>query len=213
MKATRWNPAEFAAWHEASPLEKRCRVWEQLESPYKRLYVEWATFRRFASVVHMGVRPDNAITLDPDSSSPPPPDIACSVRGVPTFFELGEVVGQGLARAASEAEKKRESVFGGAVDIWGPLEYVLNQKCGKNYCAAAAPLHLVLYYAPGRQASFARFVADRLKEKEQWIVDRVTAGPFTKVWLYDDHEGSVLATFTSQGIALRGPAGTSFSFN
>ncbi len=202
MKATSWNPAEFASWYEASPLEKRSRVWTKLESKYKQLYIEWTTFGRFASV-EMGVERTSATTLDPNSCSPSAPDVACSIQGKMEFFELGEVVEQSLASAASHAERERNSVFGGAVDIWAPLEYVLHQKCSKEYCPAASPLHLVLYYGPGRQPSFAPFLAHRLTENEQWIGKRVAAGPFTKVFLYDDHERLVLATFTAEGVSLR----------
>src|ERR1700722_1458497 len=92
MKATSWNPAEFAHWYITAPFEKRVRAWEDLTSSQRRLFLELDMFRRFAKKGGINYELYSELTLDPNSAFPPPPDLMCSGEQGPLYFELGEVV-------------------------------------------------------------------------------------------------------------------------
>jgi hypothetical protein len=195
MRLTTWNPAEFTYWYQKADLGKRVRAWEDLTPRQRQLYCELDMFVRFARTAGIGYVPGTEATLDPDSSSPPPPDIVCRGEAGPLYFEMAEIVGEGWAQVAARAERKRAHVYGGAVDIWRPLLRIFSKKLRKRYDPQAVPVELVLHYGIGRQASFWPFVSAEVISRVLWIQSKVDRSPFQAVWLYDAHADVVLARF------------------
>jgi hypothetical protein len=191
-RATSWNPAEFAHWYHQADLEKRARAWNDLTFSQKQLFSEHDMFVRFARSAGIDYVPGTERTLDPNSCSPPPPDIVCEERSGTKFYELGEIVEEGLAAQAAKAEKERWHVYGGPVDIWRPLLRILSKKLRKRYFGAG-PIDLILYYGIGRQAAFWPFVVPNIRERIQWLQARVNRGQFANVWVYDAHGDKLLA--------------------
>ena len=195
MKTTTWNPAEFVHWYLRATLEKRVRAWSDLSSRQRQLFLELDMFRRFTKIAGIKYEQYSELTLDPNSAFPPPPDLVCSGEQRPLYFELGEVVDNGVAATVARAERERWTVYGGPVDLWKPLLRILSKKLRKRYNPGATPLDLVLYYGVGRQASFWPHLAADVNIRKAWIQKRVDRGPFDAVWLYDAHGDVVLARF------------------
>ena len=90
------NPQPYAQLCKlpATPSQRRAYQVLQLFKPQKSTQPlgEWETFVRFCHAAELAVEPGEVIMLDPNSSTPPPPDLACSIRGEPHFFELGEIL-------------------------------------------------------------------------------------------------------------------------
>src|SRR5579864_3000021 len=105
MKPTTWNPAEFSHWYRTVTFERRVRAWKDLTSSQRKLYTELDIFRRFSKVAGIVYEPDSELTLDPNSASPPPPDLLCLGNRSPLYFELGEVVEGGVAAMDARAER------------------------------------------------------------------------------------------------------------
>jgi hypothetical protein len=192
MRPTRWNPAEFAyGYLRADPAKGRL-IWDGLKPEERKLFIELETFRRFARSAGIEYESESELTLDPNSASPPPPDIVCNTKKGLVYFELGEVIEEGLAAKAARAAKRKED-YGGAIDLWRPLLRIYSKKRHKQYNANAAPLSLLLHYGVGRQASFFPFLAPHLPCA--LIQERVERGLFQAVWLYDAQADAVLARF------------------
>jgi hypothetical protein len=195
VKATAWNPAEFDYWYRKAPLETRIRAWEDLTSPNRKLYRELDYFRRFSKTAGIQYERESELTLDPNSASPPPPDLICIGEQSALYFEMAEVVDEGVAIEVARAERQHRGIYGGPVDIWRPLLRIFSRKLRKRYDPQAVRLDLVLYYGVGRQASFWPFLAADLSNRREWLQRRVDRGPFSAVWLYDTHADRVLARF------------------
>jgi hypothetical protein len=116
-----WEPAAFYQWYERLPVDKRKMAWGDLKRHERKVYIEWKTIQAFARASGLDIDPRSIETCDPNTASPPLPDICCLVSGLPAYFELGEVTDEGLARIASIAEKNRESVYGGVLLQRQPL--------------------------------------------------------------------------------------------
>ena len=202
IRPTAWNPAEFTYGYLRTDLHKRILMWEGLKPSQRQLYNELDIFRRFSRTAEIDYVSESELTLDPDSAQPPPPDIVVDRRtGGRIYFELGEVVEEGLAAAAAHAEREC-GVYGGSVDIWRPLLRVFSKKLRKQYHPQAAPVHLLLYYGVGRQASFWPFLAPDLERRAAWVQRRVDRGRFKAIWLYDAHADDILARFAPLKVPL-----------
>ena len=139
MKTTTWNPAEFAHWRATAPARKRERAWEDLTPAQRKLVTELDMFRRFAKAAPINYEPHSELTLDPNSAIPPPPDLVCSSTDGPLYFELAEVVDNGVAATAAQAEREEWTVYGGPVALWEPLGRILLKKLCKRYNPQATP--------------------------------------------------------------------------
>lgn len=133
--------------------------------------------------------------LEPNSVTPPAPDLACRIGESVEYFELGEIIEEDLARSASEAEKHHAKSWGGTVSLWPAVESIFLRKCEKLYASQARPLSLLLHYGIGRQASFWPFLQPEIESRSPWIMDCLSNSPFTAMWLYDAHAGEILARF------------------
>jgi hypothetical protein len=102
MRAARkaWNPAEFHHWYEQQRSEVKTKAWADLSSDEEKRYREWKLFENFYRVGGLDVTPSSVSVCEP-----PIPDICCSFEGRVQYFELGEVVMQKVAQAASVAAK------------------------------------------------------------------------------------------------------------
>jgi hypothetical protein len=192
MRPTAWNPAAFTYDYLRADLAKRRRMWDGMKYSERQLYLELDMFRRFAHAAGIEYSSESELTLDPNSTSPPPPDIVYQSAAGARYVELGEVVEEGLAAEAARAQREKR-IYGGSVDIWRPVLRVFSKKLRKRYNTSAAPLALLLHYGVGRQPSFWPFLAPRLPLS--WIQKRVDHSRFDAVWLYDAHGDIILARF------------------
>ena len=203
MRTTTWNSTEFLYWYnnEASRTKKE-RAWADLSPRQRKLVEELDMFRRFAEAAAIKYEPDSELTLDPNSESPPPPDLTCTGLRGPLFFELGEVVEAAVAATSARAEREDWKVYGGPVALWEPLEQILLKKLEKRYSSQARPLDLILYYGVGRQAAFWPFLISHIEARKARIQEDLRRGPFDAVWLYDSHSNLVIARFTSSAVFI-----------
>lgn len=201
MRAIAWNPAEFAYDYLARELSARRKIWDKLTPRQRKLYEEWDMFRRFGRSQNGPAIDLNSVTmLDPDSCQPAAPDVACRVSGVIQYFELAEVIEEGLARTAAQAFKARASSFGGSVSLWPALDSILAKKFGKSYCQDATPLSLLFYYGVGRQASFWEYLRPILQREVPSIQTRLSKSQFQAVWIFDAQADATLLNLTTTGV-------------
>jgi hypothetical protein len=71
-----------------------------------KAFREWETFMSFCQAAGFEIEPADVVMLDPNSSSPPPPDLECSIDGLSHYFELGEIIQQEIAWALSRRESR-----------------------------------------------------------------------------------------------------------
>lgn len=192
MAKSNWNPADFHHWYERSPCKKRERALMDLTQGQKRLYNEWKIFKKFASVSRQDIDPRSIEMCDPNAATPPLPDVRCLVSGREEYFELGEVTGEALARAASIANMQRHSVHAGVVSQRRPLVRIFLKKCRKRYTTNGCPLHLILHFTVGRQAPFEPQIVSDVQNLRASLVQRIRLSQFSSVWLYDDWQQVVL---------------------
>jgi hypothetical protein len=183
-----WNPAEFHHWYIQLPVERKEKVWDSLRSDQRKLYTEWWTFGKFASVAPLDIDPRTIENCDP-----PEPDILCQMSRQQHYFELGEVTDESIAQKAGIAAKQGQDIFGGTYSQLAPLERIFEQKCLKKYVTHGHPLHLLLHYSVGHQVPHAALVRAEISKGQQAIVDRLQQSPFTSLWLYDGWGNSVIA--------------------
>ena len=69
----------------------------------------------------MDIDPRSIEMCSPHDADPPLPDVRCLVSGQTVYFELGEVTDESFARAAGNAKKNRDAVFGEALGQRQPL--------------------------------------------------------------------------------------------
>jgi len=168
-------------------------AWDDLERDHRKVYVEWKTFRAFATASGLDIDLRSIEMCDPNAAAPPMPDVNCLVSGELVYFELGEVTGENLARTASIALKNRQKIFGGAVSQRQPLIRIFLKKCRKRYTTNGRPSHLVLHFAVGRQSPFEPQLNDDLEKWRDRLIQRIRRSQFSSIWLYDDWKKVVLA--------------------
>ena len=178
MPKTDWDPAAFHHWYEQLPAHKRERVWNDLTSGQRKVYVEWKTFRAFAKASGLDIDPHSIEMCDPNAASPPLPDVQCLVSREPEYFELGEVTSEDLARKASIATKNRQKVYGGVVNQRQPLVRIFLKKCRNRYTTNGRPLHLVLHFLVGRQSPIEPQLLQDVSNCQDQLVDRIGRSPF-----------------------------------
>lgn len=152
----KWEPAAFYEWYERLSAHKRQKAWQDLEREHQKTYIGWKTFRSFAAASGLDIDPRSIQMCDPNAASPPLPDVRCLLRGEETYFELGEVTSEDLARTASIALKQRAHVYGGVLSQRQPLLSIFLKKCRNCYTTNRHSLHLVLHFAVGRQSQLNR---------------------------------------------------------
>jgi hypothetical protein len=188
-----WEPAAFYEWYEALSNHKRVKAWGDLKREHQKTYIEWKTFRSFAGASGLDIDPRSIETCDPNAASPPLPDVRCLLSGEETYFELGEVTSEDLARTASIALKKRAHVYGGVQSQRQSLLRIFLKKCRNRYTTNGHPLHLVLHFAVGRQSPIEPQLAADLSKYGERLIKRIRRSPFICLWVYDDWQERVLA--------------------
>lgn len=168
-----------------------------------KAFREWEMFTSFCGGAGFEVDPAEIVMLDSSSSIPPPPDLQCSINGLPHFFELGEIIQQDIAWALSRLESQpiKEPYIPLDTGL-EPLEILLNKKLRKVYDPQARPLSLLLYYAYGPE--YWRFLKPLIAQKAADLRSRFQASIFRSIYLYDAANQEVLLDF-SQSF---GPLGT-----
>jgi hypothetical protein len=192
MAKNRWEPAAFYQWYERLSMEKRELAWNDLRPNHRKLYIEWKTFRAFAKATDLDVDPRSIEMCDPNAAAPPLPDVRCLVSGQPSYFELGEITEEDLARKASIALKNRAHVYGGFISQRRPLVRIFLKKCRSKYTTNGSPLHLVLHFAVGRQSPFEPQLTADVQQWRKHLIERIGRSQFASVSVYDDWQKRVL---------------------
>ena len=195
----KWEPAGFDHWFVKLPREKRQRAWNDLRQSEKKVYIEWRTFRAFASASGLDIDPRSVQTCDPNDAAPPLPDVRCLVSGELEYFELGEVTEEDLARTASIAMKKGQSVCGAFMSQRQPLVLIFLKKCRKRYTTNGRPLHLVLHFTVGRQSPWEPQLIADVPEWRDRLVERPRRSPWFSPLLKSDEALSLLYGSTTIG--------------
>jgi hypothetical protein len=167
-------------------------AWADLKRDQQKIYIEWKTFRAFIGASCLDIDPRSIEMCDPNAATPPLPDIRCLVSGELEYFELGEVTEEQLAEAASKAMKERQGVFGGAVSQRKPLVRIFLKKCRNHYTTNGSRLHLILYFAVGRQSPCESQLKQDLDRWRDLLVKRIRRSHFCAVWLLDGWQKRVL---------------------
>src|SRR5665213_799887 len=191
MKSEKWNPTPFAAVLRMPPCPAKRHAYEAQEilsgdeSPkISKIIREWEIFVRFSQAVELEIDPAEVEMLDPNFSSPPPPDLRCPVAGEMHYFELGEVIQEDLARASTARTRRR--VLEPRIPltkVWTPLEDIVTKKLRKAYNPAAKPLSLLLYYE--RDSPFWDFLQPLIQRRDAEIRTLFQASVFDFMWLFD----------------------------
>ncbi len=163
---------------------KGVALWGSLSPEQKQQTAESRVFIRFANTAELLADP-----FIHDNERPPRPDIRASIDGHDYYFELGEIVDEGLARNIDRAQKTRVA-SGCALSQIDPLAKMLRQKCEKKYETGEAPVDLLLYY--WRQGPYQPVVDDYLLTNRRDIEGSLRNSQFDKIWIYDWDLGKVL---------------------
>jgi len=132
--------------------------------------------------------------VDVDRSSiqcqrPPKPDIACTVAGTATEFELVEITDESLAANVARSIKTGE-VTGGAFSQHEPLIHAFASKQRKTY-ERAGSLQLLAYYDKQYPWSYAdpTFIDEVVGEIARGMV---SSGTWSHLWVYDTWKHQLL---------------------
>ena len=198
MKPAKWDPRPFLQVSRlpASPLKGRayqaaCELQSRMNLKTLR---EWEVFISFSRSVGVAIDPAQVVMLDPNSSHPPPPDIEYRSTPQSYFFELGEVIQEDSAEVLSPKTRRMIVETEPVTRMWDPLWRLLTKKLGKSYSPQARPIALLLYYDNG--PSYWEFLRPTVEEKVAEIQERVDAGIFDNVWLFDMGRGEILCRIT-----------------
>ena len=200
MRAEKWDHRKFVDLQKlrfSSPAGRRAYKANQTlmgARGCKRLR-EWEVFWAFCRATGLTTAVVDVIMLDANSSRPAPPDLECQFHDGVHFFELGEVVQQGVAKArAAVKERAIANELEPLRRIWDPLEKILAKKLKKEYNPEARPVSLLLYYA--RQSSFWTLLRPLVLAKAPDIQKIFELSIFASVWLFDATTDEILCSFS-----------------
>jgi hypothetical protein len=168
---------------------------EFLDKSGRKTLREWETFVSFCQSAGFAIEPADVVMLDPISSSPPPPDLECSIDGLSHYFELGEIIQQDIAWALSR--RKSRPIMEAHIPLdtgLEPLETILCKKLNKKYDLQARPISLLLYFAYG--PIFWRFLKPLVEQKAADFRARFEASIFDSIYLYDANRQEILFDFS-----------------
>ena len=143
-------------------------------------------FSRFAQAARLQVQPG---TLR--SGDPPEPDISCIIGQQAHYFELSEIVDQGLAHRVGIALNEMK-ITGGVYSQTEPLVQTFLKKAQKNYDVGTSPFELVAYYTGYRQSpppNASAFVEATLGLIP---VSMLHTGPWTRLWVFEHHTNEII---------------------
>lgn len=148
---------------------------------------------------------------------PQRPDFECSLAGTPVRFELGEILQEALAsgmhHSGKQSRRKADALAQGdeelaaSIQTWGrnqypanaALERILRKKLGKKYLCEGIPAELVLFY--NTQHPYGPF--QYLQQMEAELARILAASSFTKIWIYNMIDHSIMGTLQLIGNALQ----------
>lgn len=210
MKATNWNPKQFTddlsrRFSKAPDSPSKHRAFqaaeEFLRSDQRKVLREWKTFHSFCRC--MDLEPTDIIMLDPNSSSPPPPDLTCKLNGEPHYFELAEIIQQDFAEASSPKNQSRPSKPNGPVSKdWDTFVDAVTKKLEKTYSPDARPRSLLLYY--DQSESFWKHLLPVIDDHATQIRESfLTASTFDYLFVYDLRMNALLLFLSIEQFMLQ----------
>ncbi len=134
------NLADFARYAALSPSDRERIHTQEMSGPDRQRMGELQAFHGFVRVTGL---PIDAASVR--CCKPKLPDIECVLGSAPYFFELGEVVDQGLARDYALSQRTGQS-NGVSCSEAEALEYMITSKAKKTYQTGGVPVDLLLYY-------------------------------------------------------------------
>ena len=152
MKPLEWSPEPFARLLTLAPSPARRRAYSAQRYLFgdrklnSRLLRDWEVFVQFCRAAGIDVDPANVEMLDPNSSTPPPPDLKCSIWGQKHYVELAEVFQESLACHSAPRARHPISNTPPLTTVLKAFDTILNKKLAKSYNPGATPLSLLLYY-------------------------------------------------------------------
>jgi hypothetical protein len=166
-----------------------------LDKSGKKAFREWETFKNFCQAAGFLIEPADVVMLDPNSSSPPPPDLECSIDGLSHYFELGEIIQEDIAWSLSRCESRPIVEAHIPLDTGlEPLEVILGKKLNKTYAPQARPISLLLYFA--YEPIFWGFLKPLVEQKAAGYRARFESSIFDSIYLYDATNQEVLLDFS-----------------
>ena len=163
--------------------EKR-KAYYAIPSAIRKEVAELSVFSDFSAAAKLGVDPGT-----PKNEQPPLPDISCRIGGQPYLFELGEITDEALAGQIGRSLRAGTDGEGGFLSEEEPLVRMIVKKAGSTYQTAGVPVDLLLHY--DKQYPFAP--ANYLELHEEEIASAlVPNGPFSRIWIYDGWNKTVL---------------------
>lgn len=207
MRPHKWDPNQFIDRFSklpSSPAAHRAyqSAQEFLRNDERKLLRELEVFVSFCQRLGLDVRPADVVTLDPNSSHPPPPDVECQLPGGSHFFELAEIIQEDIAEASSlRNERAISKPRDPLARVWETLRETLAKKLRKTYNPEARPRSLLLYY--DRSDSFWEFLRPVVNEKATEIRNIfLDAGTFDQVFLFDVRQRNVLLYFSTESFKV-----------
>jgi hypothetical protein len=158
--------------------EERSSQWIAFSHEDQQKITESQAFIGFVKA--SGLSPD---PFDHENEDPPRPDIRLMVSGEPYYFELGEIVDQGLARAFADSIETGENT-GGPFSQSEPFMSMLRQKCARAYTTEDAPVDLLLHYST--QHPHESGFNECVKAYEAEITALIAKSQFARIWIYSD---------------------------
>jgi len=145
--------------------------------------VEMSVFLSFVRSSGLEIDEGSAENRDPDY-----PDIVCTISNQEYFFELGRIISEEVAAKLNPNRRTPEGGF--SYDQAKPLLELVCSKSAKTYRSDGAPVDLVLHFdlRLGTAATMARLI-----ERNPRLFDSLsTAGPFRRVWVFDEHTQQII---------------------
>lgn len=149
--------------------------------------LERAVFKRFAE--HAGFSVTSI-----QSRRPPEPDLLCVTDSGEIYFELTDNTAsqiQESVNARSERVKKESYWF-------SPFPDRYRAKFDKRYQTNSTECDLLIYFTLQPVSELSGQFDVCLEACVEWLREHLQQSVFRKVWLYDDHQGRVLACVEEQ---------------
>ncbi len=161
----------------------------------KEIY-ERRIFEKFAATVNSL----NQLEIDLKSISnnrPPWPDIRCYISGKLHYFEMTEIVDDGLAKNVAIGRKEMK-ITGGAFSQDSPLLKAFTQKSIKTYPDLDGSLELLAYYDKQYPPPIELLKQDTLHTLNFVVQNMTDSGNWDRLWVYDGWNDQILGVISRQ---------------
>ena len=160
-------------------------AYDSLPSSDKKELDEMEIFCTFAEAARLNAEPDSM-----RSEKPPKPDIGCRIAGELTFFELGRIVDENVAKAFYPAFRSGGVSAATAYDPLAPLIRMFQGKADSRYDTNGSRVDLVLYFY--EQSPDWTPTSEYLNRRLLEIDAMIHKSQFNVVWLFDMWSNSIL---------------------